>query len=223
MSFKGFADRDGSFWKALARHQDRDWFKEHKSRYEEDWVHPLEALLLDVRAGLAPSYARGALEEPKVFRIYRDVRFGKDKSPFKTNISGTISLRGNGGTMDKPVALYLQLGAETFAAAGHYQLQPEPLAKFRRAVADPTRGPELAKLVRSLEKKGFVIDAAARLVRVPRGFDADHPLADLLKLKGLVVRFPPLPSIEKPAFATWLHEKCAIAAPLVRWTAAATQ
>ena len=102
MTFKGFVDDKGTFFKQLAKHQDREWFKENKSRYESEWAEPMLELLGEVREGIDDAYSYCDLDEPKLFRIYRDVRFGKDKSPFKTHIGGTISITGAGGVMDKP-------------------------------------------------------------------------------------------------------------------------
>ncbi len=90
--FEGFADAQGKFFRSLAKHNDRDWFQSHKSEYEEGWNAPMKLLLSEVRAGIDRAYARIDLDEPKVFRIFRDVRFSKDKSPYKTHIGGYIPL-----------------------------------------------------------------------------------------------------------------------------------
>lgn len=218
MAFTGFVDDKNTFFNALAKNQSREWFAKNKSRYETEWAGPMLELLKEVRAGIDDAYSYCDLDEPKLFRIYRDVRFGKDKSPYKTHIGGTISISGAGGVMDKPVALYLQLGNEPFAAAGHYMMPTEKLAKVRKAIVDPVRGKELAKIVRALEKRGCAIDAAEKLVRVPRGFDAEHPMAELLKLKGMIVRLPKLPSISSAALSKWLVRECKVVADLVTWT-----
>ena len=218
MAFAGFADETGKFFKQLAKNQTREWFKANKDRYERDWAGPFLELLTDVAAGIDSAYDYCELDAPKVFRIYRDVRFGKDKTPYKTSIGGTLSIKGSGGVMDKPVALYLQLGSEAFAAAGHYMMPPDKLAKLRQAIVDPARGKELATIARKLARRGFSFGAGKKLARVPKGFDAAHPLADFLRMKGLVATFPPLPAIGNPAFAKWLKNECIAAADLVTWT-----
>ena len=218
MTFKGFVDDKGTFFKQLAKNQNREWFKKNKSRYETDWAEPMLELLGEVREGIDDAYSYCDLDEPKLFRIHRDVRFGKDKSPYKTHIGGTISISGTGGVMDKPVALYLQLGSEPMAGAGHYMLPPDKLMKVRKAIAEDARGKELAKIVKALEKRGSSLMSAEKLVRVPKGFDADHPRAELLKMKGLVARFPPVPSIKDASLTKWLVKECKAAAELVTWT-----
>ena len=73
--FEGFADREARFFKALAKHQSREWFAVHRDEYEQGWLAPMKALLAEVRERLAPLYSREELAAPKVFRIHRDVCF----------------------------------------------------------------------------------------------------------------------------------------------------
>jgi uncharacterized protein (TIGR02453 family) len=224
--FAGFADASAKFFKALARKNDRQWFLAHKAEFEEGWNAPMKLLLSDVRDAIDGAYPHLDLAEPKVFRIFRDVRFSKDKSPYKTHIGGFIPLARQGAkATDLPMALYFHVGAkETFGAAGHYMMEADSLERFRSAVADEKRGAELDKLLVRLSKKGFSPGSHERLKRVPKGFDPDHPRADLLKRKGLVVGFPVVPGglIAKPSLTRWLADSCKVAAPLVEWLARAT-
>src|SRR6202158_5222558 len=143
--FEGFADGDAKFFKTLAKKNIRDWFQAHKSEFEEGWNAPMRLLLEEVKESIDKAYAHCDLDEPKVFRIFRDVRFSKDKSPYKTHIGGYIPLqRGAKKSTALPMALYFHVGAtERFGAAGYYMMDPESLARFRGAVADETRGKEL--------------------------------------------------------------------------------
>jgi uncharacterized protein (TIGR02453 family) len=224
--FEGFADADGKFFKALAKKNEREWFQAHKSEFEEGWNLPMKALLGEVRAAIDRAYAHCDLDEPKVFRIFRDVRFSKDKSPYKTHIGGYIPLkRGAKTATDLPMALYFHAGAdETFGAAGHYMMQPDSLERFRRAVADDKRGKELDKLLASLKKKGFTADSHDSLKRVPKPYDAEHPRAEMLKRKGLTVGFPKLPKgmLASPKLVKWVADATKTAAPFVEWLVFAT-
>lgn len=217
--FQGFPDARMKFFHQLAKHQDREWFGEHKVEYEEGWVAPMTALLAEVKERIDGAYPDCDLGEPKVFRIYRDVRFGADKSPFKTNISGIIAARDKGKATDVPAAVYLQLGTEGFAGAGLYMMDSRALARYRAAVQDDERGAEVAKLVKALEKKGFSISAAEELKSAPRGVDPEHPRIALLKRKGLVAMFPAIPDgvVATRAFADWVVTQAKAVAPLVRW------
>lgn len=217
--FLGFADAEMRFFRALAKHQDRDWFAEHKAEYEEGWAAPMAALLGEVRDAVDGAYPDCELGDPKVFRIYRDVRFGKDKSPFKTTVSGVITAKPRSKVTEAPAAFYLQLGTETFAGAGLYMMDPRALSSFRAAVLDEERGAEVAGMLRKLEKKGFVASSAEELKSAPRGIDPEHPRIELLKRKGLVVSFPTLPvaQIKDRKILDWAIAQAKLAAPLVRW------
>lgn len=224
--FDGFADPQARFFKTLAKNNEREWFLAHKSEFELGWNAPMKLLLAEVREAIDPAFPHCDLAEPKVFRIFRDVRFSKDKSPYKTHIGGFLPLARQGRkATDLPMALYFHVGApESFGAAGHYMMEPDSLDRFRKAIADDQKGTELEKLLAGLKKKGFKPDSHERLQRVPKGFDPEHPRAELLKLKGLVVRFPDLPAgiLAKSALTRWVADACKTAAPLVEWLAFAT-
>jgi uncharacterized protein (TIGR02453 family) len=224
--FAGFADRDGRFFRALAKNQRREWFHAHKDDYERGWLAPMRALLGEVRDRIDSHFPSHPLGEPKVFRIHRDVRFAKDKSPYKTHIGGYIPISGAGDGPAVPSPMYVQVGVgEVFAAAGHYMMPPDQLARFRSAVLDDERGPQLGSLLAELAKRGFVLGSYELLKKVPRGMDAQHARAELLKRKGLVVSFPPLPRelLVSRALVAWLVKHAQHAAPLVEWLAFATE
>jgi uncharacterized protein (TIGR02453 family) len=97
VAFRGF-DRDATqFWHELASEMSRDWFTANKPRYQSLWVEPMLALLREVARRLAPAYRPLKLGEPGVLRIYRDLRFSRDKTPYKTHIAGLIRLAGAAG------------------------------------------------------------------------------------------------------------------------------
>jgi uncharacterized protein (TIGR02453 family) len=225
-NFAGFADSDGKFFKQLAKKNERAWFKAHQAEFEEGWNKPMKLLLEDVRLAIDDAYAHIDLGEPKVFRIFRDVRFSKDKSPYKTHLGGFIPLARSGKKVtDLPMALYFHVGHdERFAAAGHYMMEPESLTRFRTAVADAKRGAELERILKKLERLGFPADSHDSLKRVPKGFDPEHARAELLKRKGLTVSFPALPSalLVSPKLVKWLVDQNKKVVPLVEWLVFAT-
>ena len=123
---------------------------------------------------LADEYGEG-----KVFRANRDIRFSKDKSPYKTNIAATAGMNGRGG--------YISLDARGLTvAAGRYELTPQQLNKYRKMVAADSTGAQLAAIVAKLEKAGYGIGGEA-LKRVPAGLPQDHPRARLLRHKILYI------------------------------------
>jgi uncharacterized protein (TIGR02453 family) len=224
--FEGFADSAAKFFKALTKNNDREWFQAHKAEFEEGWNAPMKLLLNEVRESIDGAFPSCDLAEPKVFRIFRDVRFSRDKSPYKTHIGGYLPVKRAGKkATDVPMALYFHVGAtELFAASGHYRMEPDSLAKFRQAVVDEKRGKEVEKLLATLKKKGYEQHVHDPLKRVPKGFDAEHPRAELLKLRGLTVAFPDLPRdlLTSKKLVKWIADSCKTAAPLVEWIVFAT-
>ena len=220
-AFAGFADRNGAFFRALAKNQDREWFAARKDGYERGWAKPMAALLGEARTAIDSSYPDFELGEPKVFRIHRDVRFSTDKSPYKTHVGGGITLGNAKIGTDVAAALYVQIGTETFAWAGTYGMAPVALAKYRAAVLDDSKGKEIASLVRAIEKKRFSLESMGTLKKAPRGAPLDHPRVELLKRKGLVVVFPKLEpdEIASRKLLPTLVRHAKAAAELVRWVA----
>lgn len=224
--FEGFADGTGKFFQALAKNQKREWFTAHKEEFEEGWNRPMKALLDELGPAIDGAFPHCDLDEPKVFRIFRDVRFSKDKSPYKTHIGGYIATKLGGKAVELPFALYLHVGLpHSFGAAGHYMMDAAALGRFRKAVADENTGKELDKLLAKLTKKGFTIDSHDSLKRVPKGFDPEHPRADILKRKGLTVSFPEMPKgiLASRKLVPWIVTHVKTAAPLVEWLVFATR
>jgi uncharacterized protein (TIGR02453 family) len=225
MPFEGFPDKDAKFFRLLAKNQTREWFQAHKDEFEEGWNKPMKELLNTVREKADGAFKHTDLDAPKTFRIYRDVRFSKDKSPYKTHVGGVIPTKRRGKITEVPMALYFHVGQpQSFGASGHYMMDPSALVKFRKAVADDKKGRELEKLLAALKKKGFSVDSHDTYKRVPQGFDPEHPRAEHLKRKGLTVSFPEMPKgiLTSPKLVPWLVDQVKTAAPLVEWLVFAT-
>ncbi|MCA1825615.1 MAG: DUF2461 domain-containing protein [Myxococcales bacterium] len=218
MAFSGFEKGQVRFFRQLAVKQDRDWFKAHKTEYEALAERPMKDLIDDVYRAVEKQYKGFALRPPKLFRIYRDVRFSKDKSPFKTGSSAVIGLQGS-EEEGPPAALYVHLGTRDYAGAGHWHLPPGKIARYRKLVADEKTGRELQKRLDALARRGFKVESWEALKRVPPGFPPDHPRADLLKRKGVGISFPKIPPSVRfsPKLASWLAARSAEAAPLITW------
>ena len=217
-SFTGFSKTAPAFFFELAAEMNRDWFEANKARYQTEWVAPMIALLDTVGARLAPAYRLVALA-PKIMRIHRDVRFSKDKAPYKTHIGGVITLAGKSVADGGNAAMYVHLGAEEeFCGVGIYQFDAARLARWRKAVAGKP-GEELAKVVAKLRKAGYTVGGHDDLKKVPRGFDPDHPRAELLKMRGLTGMLPAIPRgmLHQPKLADWLAQHGKALAPIVTW------
>src|SRR5580704_7766515 len=140
--FQGFARSAPTFFHELAAEMNKPWFDANKQRYQDEWVAPMTELLEQIAAALARSYAPAKLEA-KVLRIYRDVRFAKDKTPYKTHIAGRIGLTSKKPSDGGVSAMYIHLGMEDeFIGAGTYFFDDVQLAKWRKLVgADKTGKP----------------------------------------------------------------------------------
>jgi len=216
--FEGFSPRTARLIVELVHRQDRLWYAEHKAEIDEQVYAPLRALLDQARSKLSRSYPRRQIAT-KIFRIHRDVRFSKDKSPFKDHASGVLMIGSNLDPMTAVGALYLQIGPEEGAAAGYWAMGPEQLTRYRRAVQNDRQGATLAKLLAPLVRDGYQIISAAQLSRAPKGVDPSHPRADLLRHKGLALDFPPIPTKVRhsEALLDWCVERSQEVAPVVRW------
>ncbi len=180
--FRGFSRDAIQFLADLALHNERTWFQPRKGDYERLLKEPLEALC----AGLGERFEEQGLPlraDParSPFRIYRDVRFAADKSPYKTHVSASFPWAGEGGGVG--AYFHFQPG-EMYAGGGMWHPEPTQLAGWRRAVDT-----DLATVRAALESPEFVSTfgrvSGDSLKRVPTGFAADHPGAELLKLKDV--------------------------------------
>ena len=182
-AFTGFSPAAIQFLVDLAANNERSWFQPRKAEYERLLKGPLEALCV----ALGKTFARRGIPlsaDParSPFRIYRDVRFSRDKSPYKTNVAASFAWIG-GGSGDSGGYFHLQPG-EIYVGGGRWHPDPAWVAAWRHAVAtDPARVHAVIDEPRFLAQLGPV--GGDRLKRVPPGYAADHPDAELLKLKDV--------------------------------------
>jgi uncharacterized protein (TIGR02453 family) len=200
MTFRGWPVEAVEFYEGLLADNSRVYWQDHKHVYEECVRAPMDALLTD----LGPEFGEG-----KIFRPYRDVRFSKDKAPYKTAIAATLERGG-----------YIQMSADGLAAGcGLYRPAPDQLERYRAAVADARKGPALVKLVEAARAAKIDITASETLKTAPRGYPKDHPRIDLLRQKGLIAwREWPVgawlgTAKAKQRVVDFLHD----AAPVQRW------
>jgi uncharacterized protein (TIGR02453 family) len=215
--FGGFPPAGVAWFRELAYEQDRDWFQANRERYETLWLAPMKALLAELEAPVAKVYGK-KLGPPKIFRLNRDLRFAKDKSPYKTNIAALLPFAGF-APMQGPAALYLHLGLEEVVAFGFYMLEPSALQRLRKRILDEKAGRAVQKLVDAAVEKGLSPDGMEKLKRAPPGVSPDHPRIELLKYKALALSRETIPKGVRftPALKGWLVEQATAAAPLVKW------
>jgi len=173
MAFSGFSPQTVPFFKALAFHQTKDWFEANRAIYESEIKAPLGDLVEELAARFAK--ARTPLKGDRkgaLFRIHRDVRFAKDKSPYKTNAGAVLS---RSGAKNDPGMLYVHVAGDgCFFAAGFWQPAPDELARLRAAIV---RAPKAWKtMVAKLADGGLALEGDYAMKRAPRGYEAiDDP------------------------------------------------
>ena len=175
------------FLSELAENNNREWFQDNKARYERDVRDALVNFVVDF-GEILPEISPNMVADPRlsggsIFRIYRDVRFSKDKSPYKTNAG--IHFRHEVGRKVHGPGLYLHLQpGNVFVGAGIWRPNSATVGKIRGAiVANPERW---RRIVNDAGFKSLYTLEAESLKRAPRGIDPDHPLIEHLKFKSFV-------------------------------------
>ncbi len=176
----GFSSEGLGFLRSLAANNDRDWFNAHKADYKAQVEAPAKQFAAFVAAGLSAMTGDGIAH--KVFRIYRDVRFSKDKTPYNTHVRIGWFAEG-AGTIKRGFFFSLETDKTVFGA-GSMDFGKQGLEIYREAIVDETKGAAVVVLLSKLGKGGASLHDA-ELKRVPRGYDADHPRAALLRRKSL--------------------------------------
>jgi uncharacterized protein (TIGR02453 family) len=174
-----------SFVQSLKRNNNRDWFEAHRARYQEARLE-FEAYVGALISLLSPTEPLGALA-PKdcIFRINRDLRFSKDKTPYKPYMSAYIA---PGGRKSRRLGYYVHIesGNHSIIAGGLHEPEPQQLAAWRKSIDhDPRPFKRLASATRFREYFGGV--RGERLKTAPKGYPKDHPDLELIQLKQVLV------------------------------------
>ena len=174
-----FSEASLKFLKGLARHNDRAWFDPRKTIYEQQLKAPMLAVIAEINDAMldfAPEHVRPP--QKIMMRIYRDIRFAKEKHPYKTHVSAWWARQGLEKTSGG--GFYFHMSAtELYVAAGVYMPEKEQLLAIRRMLLE--RHEEYRALIRAKKLTALMqpIDAMT-MARGPKGFSADHPANDLI-------------------------------------------
>ena len=225
-AFKGFGKRALPFFTALGNHQSREWFVENRAIYDEEISAPMTALIGELTARFAKAKIPLKGTAKSTFRINRDIRFSKDKRPYKTHVGAVLTPTGDKmGTG----LLYLHIAPKgqsewedspegSFAAAGFHQPSPEVLGALRKAIArDPKRFQAMEK---ELAAKGLSLGRSGAMTRMPRGFEDQkgNAGAEAIRLKSYIAEEKmPEALLTKPALADWLVDFTKRAMPLLNF------
>ena len=171
--FAGFPVAALDFYDDLEVDNTKSYWEKHRATYDNDVKAPMVALV----SALAPEFALDR-QSYKVFRPYRDVRFAKDKTPYKTNQGAYVAVAPSTGW-------YVEISARGVSTGGGcYDMSGPRLAAYRDAVADDKTGAQLARITTKLTKAGWEL-GGEQLKTAPRGYDAEHRRIDLLRHKSL--------------------------------------
>lgn len=221
--FQGFPKDFFAFFEDLKLNNNRGWFNENKNRYTASVVNPISEFIVCMRPRLK-KISSHYVADPKphggsMFRIYRDTRFSKDKTPYKTHAG--VQFRHEAGKDAHAPGFYVHLAGDGIYFGGGIWTPPGPqLGLIRDYIADNARSwSRIANARKVLDTGGIKGDS---LKRPPRGFDAEHVHIDDLKRKSFYV-MTELDSAEalKPEFADVVTEGFRRAAPLNRFIAGA--
>ena len=214
--FPGFPREALQFFRGLARNNNREWFLPRKPLFEEKVKEPMRQLVDALNIALqdfAPEYETDP--DKAIFRIYRDVRFSKDKKPYKEQIAATFRQHGaphhQGG-------YYFAISHKAVAVGGGvYMPEPDLLLAIRQRIAE--RHEEFRRILSAQPVRKLLGNLeGAQLSRVPRGFPADHPAANLLRYKYYIL-FKELPAtlVSSPKLYKALVDRFRVMTPFLQF------
>jgi uncharacterized protein (TIGR02453 family) len=198
VSLQGFGEDAVEFYDGLAADNSKAYWTDHKDVYDAHVKVPMQALLDEVET----EFGAG-----KIFRPYRDLRFARDKTPYKDHC-GAISGE-----------FYVQVGSDGLrAAAGYYSMAGDQVARYRAAVDDDRRGKDLVERLAAVADQGVTTGGETIKTR-PRGFDPEHPRMELLRHKGLYgwQAWPPDDVLHERAALDRVTSTWRALTPLVEW------
>ena len=202
-TFEGFPVAALDFYDDLEMDNTKSFWTAHKEVYDAAVKRPMDALV----AALEPEFGKA-----KVFRPYRDVRFARDKTPYKTHEGAFVPSGPSTGW-------YVQVGAPGVrVGVGFYEASPARLAAIRTAIAEERRGRQLARIIAKLQRDGWDLGGDT-LKTSPRGYDPGHPRIELLRHRSMTLgrSYGFEPVIHTSELLDLVRADWRAATPFVRW------
>jgi len=200
VAFRGWPAEAIEFFEGLEADNSKSFWQTNNRVYDLKVKRPMDELLLELKPEFGPG---------RIFRPYRDVRFSKDKSPYKTNIAAMVGSSG-----------YVSLSADGLGVgSGMHMMAPDQLDRYRSAVAEARSGEALTSIVTTIRDKGYDCSSSDALKTAPKGYPRDHPRIDLLKRKGITVwqLWPPASWLGTAKAKERVLEVLRASAPLNEW------
>ncbi len=217
--FRGFGPKTTKFLRDLGRHNEKAWFDAHRREYEQYYLEPAKAFVEAVGPKLqklAPNLVWEPRVNSSIFRVNRDIRFSKDKTPYKDHIDLWF---WEGNRKTAPSGFFLRIRDKTVhLGAGSHGFSKEALASYRTQLNDADAAKSLASLVKRLERAGYEVGGKT-YKKAPAGFIGNAAAADLVLHSALwagVERKLP-PELASSKFATYCVREWRKLAPLHRW------
>ncbi len=222
--FNGFPKSGIDFLKKLKKNNNREWFQNHKDEYDENVKFPMQCLIASLREKLRDDIPEIEFNPRRsIFRIYRDVRFSKNKTPYKTNIAAGFDLRGKKKSTESP-GLYIGIEpGSVFVGGGLYMPSGEQIKAVRASII--SKPAEFLEVVDDRRfKKVFGSLMGEKLQRAPLGVAKDHPLLNYLQHKQFFVgkEWDDEKLVLSKMFANTASSLLRDTMPLVRWLLRAT-
>lgn len=184
---KNFPRRTAGYLNKLLKNNNREWFEANRKSYNADFLEPLIYFIEemgDKLLKLDPEITAIPKIDKSIFRLHRDVRFSKNKEPYKTN-AGILFWNGKAKKMESS-GFYFHVEPKMFGVGvGTYIIPKHLLKPYRDAVADPVTGKELNRAVKRVEKNGLYKVSGKNYKRVPKGYDTASPYVDYLLHDGM--------------------------------------
>lgn len=224
-SFTQFSPKAFTFLRGLKKNNRKEWFEEHRETYETELKEPMKLLIEEIDVQLA-TIAPEIIGSPKksAFRIHRDVRFSKDKSPYKTHIAAWFFHRDAGHGVGGEAAhggagFYFHLEPAGSFCGGGIWMPPRPaVARIRQNIVDDLEGFEELVKARGFRQRFGDLSTEGKLTRTPRGFAPDHPAAEWLKYQSYIAGCEiPADVVTSKKLPQVLAKHYAAMVPFVRW------
>lgn len=190
VALKGFPQKTVAYLKKLSKNNSREWFEANRELYNSDFLVPCIQFVVEMGDKLQdidPDIVAIPKVDKSIFRLHRDVRFSKDKTPYKTN-AGLYFWNGKMKKMDAS-GFYFHLEPKLLGVGlGIYMFPPHLLKKYRDVVSSSASAKELHQIVRSLERKGYTI-GGKKFKKTPRGYDPNTLYPGYLLYEGIYAWF----------------------------------
>lgn len=219
--FTGFPGEGLDFLQDLRNNNNKAWFNAHKKLYENCLVAPARAFIMEMGRKLqsiAPDIIYDPRTDRSLFRIYRDIRFSRNKAPFKEHL-GILFWEGTAPKLQCS-GFYFQIEPNSLLlAAGLYEFTPALMQKYRDAVMNEKQGASLLKALQAVQAAGDYVISSDQYKRVPRGYDPEYKYAQLLLFKslGAITQIPLPPQVYSAELLDFCLDHFKNLSPLHRW------